>query len=67
MKTVREVENWHTTEMKRVAKLPIEALEYTIKDCREAILANPENPKCGQYADTSHYCQMELVKRRGYV
>ncbi len=55
---------WHTGEMKRVSKLSGEALEFTVKDCRAAIMAMPDNPKNSQYADTSHYCQMEQAKRQ---
>jgi hypothetical protein len=55
---------WHDEEKRRVAKLPSESLEYIIKDCSEAIYAMPDNPKNSQYADTSHYCAMELRKRR---
>jgi hypothetical protein len=56
--------NWHTQEINRVKKLTDEMLRYNILDCREAIAANPENPKCGQYTDTMHYCYAELRKRQ---
>ena len=55
---------WHTQEMKRVSKLPCDQLLFTRKDCLEAMIANPDNPKNGQYADTAHYCGMELAKIR---
>jgi hypothetical protein len=58
-----KTENWHTTEMRRVSRLSVDALWYTMRDCEAAIRANPDNPKCGQYADTAHYCGMELRKR----
>ena len=58
------MENWHTEYMKKCRKKPIAALRYIIQDCRNAILAMPDNPKCGQYQDEIHYCHMEL-KRRG--
>lgn len=54
----------HAEEIKRVSKLPDESLLFIIKDCREAIYAMPDNPKNGDYADTSHYCGMELHKRQ---
>jgi hypothetical protein len=34
-----------------------------IQDCKRAMAAMPENPKCGQYADEIHYAGMELRKR----
>lgn len=40
-----------------------EALRFTIKDCQEAINANPQNPNNGYYADEINYCAMELKKR----
>ncbi|KZX57797.1 hypothetical protein A3709_19430 [Halioglobus sp. HI00S01] len=55
--------NWHTTEIDRVSKLCDNALAFTINDCREAIAANPDNPKCGQYQDTIHYCHAEQQRR----
>lgn len=39
-------------------------LAWTIKDCREALQANPQNPKAGYYQDEIHYCAMELQRRR---
>ena len=56
-------ENWHTLEMARVKKLSYAALLYTIQDCRDAVEANPDNPKNGQYMDTGHYCSMEITRR----
>jgi hypothetical protein len=56
-------ENWHTLEMARVKTLSYAALLYTIQDCREAVEANPDNPKNGQYMDTGHYCSMEITRR----
>jgi len=42
-------------ENKRFWNLPEFALRYIIVDCREAMAANPDNPKCihgpGNYAD----------------
>ena len=55
--------NWHTQEMARIAALSEDALIYTMNDCAEAIEANPENPKNGQYMDTIHYCGMEMKKK----
>jgi hypothetical protein len=55
--------NWHTLEMARVSRLNYDSLVYTINDCHAAMRANPDNPKCGQYADTAHYCGMQLKAR----
>ena len=62
---VSENGNWHSDEMARVKKLSMDALVFTAQDCREAIAANPDNPKNGQYADTAHYCGMEIRRRQG--
>ena len=40
------------------------SLRYTIKDCKEAIAANPNGHKAGYYADEIHYCAMELNRRQ---
>jgi hypothetical protein len=55
---------WHTDYMAKCKALTIESLEFIRADCRAAIQANPEGPKVGQYLDESHYCSMELVKRK---
>ena len=39
-------------------------LLHVMQDCAAAMAANPDNPKCGQYADERHYCAMELERRR---
>lgn len=57
-------DNWHSEYMKKVKVLCTHALIYIISDCRNAIRAYPENPKCGQYEDEIHYCSMELARRR---
>ena len=54
---------WHKEEQDRLSTLSSDSLRYTAKDCREAIYANPANPKNSDYADTAHYCSMELRKR----
>ncbi len=40
-----------------------DALKFAIKDCREAMAANPDNPKNGVYADTIHVCSQHLQNR----
>jgi hypothetical protein len=55
---------WHSECIAKCKKLSNEQLLFIQKDCREAIQANPEGSKVGQYLDESHYCSMELVRRR---
>ncbi len=40
------------------------ALYFIMRDAREAIKANPENPNAGYYADEVHYAAMELRRRK---
>lgn len=54
----------HNEYQKKVKGKSEAELLYTIKDCREAIEANPDNVKCGDYADEISYCSMELKRRR---
>lgn len=56
---------WHSDYLAMVKKLPNESLRYIIEDCRNAMAANPSNPKWGQYADEVHYCHMEINRRLG--
>ena len=56
---------WHSEYMAMVKTLPNESLRYIIEDCRNAMAANPSNPKWGQYADEVHYCHMEIKRRLG--
>lgn len=51
---------WHSEYMAKVKTMPTDSLQYVIKDCRNAIEALPENPKCEQYMDEIHYCATEL-------
>ena len=55
--------NWHSETMANFKSKSNDALCYIIQDCKRAIAAMPENPKCGQYADEIHYAEMELRKR----
>ena len=56
---------WHTDYMAQIKNYTLTGLQYVITDCKEAIRANPENPKCQQYADEVSYCAMELKRREG--
>lgn len=53
----------HAHWMKKVKTMTISELQYVIKDCTEAITANPDNPKCSEYTDIKIYCGQELRKR----
>ena len=56
--------NWHSRYMEMVKSMSTDSLRYVIKDCRNAIEALPENPKCEQYMDEIHYCATELRIRK---
>jgi hypothetical protein len=51
---------WHSEYMAKVKTMSTDSLRYVIQDCRNAIEALPENPKCEQYMDEIHYCATEL-------
>jgi len=54
---------WHSQTIDSFAEKDTDALKHIIKDCQEAIKANPANPKTSQYADEIHYACMELNNR----
>ena len=54
----------HAGYAKKVKTLSEESLKFIIKDCKDAIKANPENPKVSHYTDEIHYCAMELKARQ---
>lgn len=54
----------HERYPKSLRAKSVESLRFVIRDCQQAIAANPDNPKNGYYADEIAYCGMEL-KRRG--
>ena len=54
---------WHSETMAAYRLLTVESLTHIILDCKQAIQAMPENPKCGQYQDEIHYAAMELASR----
>lgn len=54
----------HVRYPKSLRDKPVESLRFIIRDCREAIAANPEGDKAGYYADEIHYAAAEL-RRRG--
>ena len=56
--------NWHKETMAKMKKAPADSLIFIIRDCKEAIKANPDNPKNGRYADEISYAAMEISARR---
>ena len=54
---------WHSEYAELCKHRSDESLQYIIDDCRAAMLAMPDNPKCSQYADEAHYCGMEITRR----
>lgn len=56
---------WHSEYMKLCRARDLDSLFYVHADCINAMAANPQNPKCGQYADEAHYCAMEIRRRKG--
>ena len=63
MHTFKDIHVNHADYQRKVKALTDEELRFTIKDCREAMAAYPENPKCNYYADEIHYCHKELRNR----
>ena len=55
---------WHSEYISHVKKSDTDSLNYIIDDCRNAIEAMPDNPKCEQYMDEILYRTMELMRRR---
>lgn len=53
----------HSKYQKKVRKMTDASLKFVIKDCKEALEANPEGPKAGYYTDEIHYCAGELHRR----
>lgn len=53
----------HAQYQKSLKTKSVESLRYIIKDCQEAIAANPDNKKNGYYSDEICYCGMELNRR----
>ena len=54
----------HTAYQKKVRSIETASLQFIIRDCQEAIRANPNGPKAGYYADEINYCSMELRRRQ---
>ena len=54
---------WHSETIERLLYVSSDTLCYMIQDCKRAMAAMPDNPKCGEYADTIHYAGMALKQR----
>jgi hypothetical protein len=54
----------HKNYPKALKTKSLPALLFIIKDAREAIAANPDNPKNGYYADEINYAGMEINRRK---
>jgi len=55
---------WHSQYIAMTKGMSLDSLLHVMQDCAAAMAANPDNPKCEQYADERHYCAMELERRR---
>tara|TARA_R110002095_G_scaffold19682_1_gene22158 strand:+ start:1377 stop:1787 length:411 start_codon:yes stop_codon:yes gene_type:complete len=53
----------HAEYIAATKKKSLEALFYIIKDCRNVMRHQPDNPNFGYYADEICYCRMELNRR----
>ncbi len=54
----------HTEYQEAVKTKSDSSLLFIIKDCQEALTANPEASNASYYADEICYCGMELKKRK---
>jgi hypothetical protein len=51
----------HASYQKNLKKKSVEELRYIIKDASGAMLAMPDNPNNGYYADEVNYAAMEIM------
>jgi|TARA_X000001316_G_scaffold3374_1_gene661 hypothetical protein len=58
--------NWHSDYIRNCKKRSVDSLRYVIEDCRQAMIAMPDNPKAGQYQDEIIYCFAELKRREKF-
>lgn len=54
----------HAEYQKKTRKMTIDQLIYTIVDANQAMLASPDSPNSGYYADEINYCVMEVKRRQ---
>ena len=57
----------HTNYPRRLRTKSETELRFIVKDCQDAIRANPENPNSGYYADEIHYAAAELRGRAAKI
>lgn len=57
----------HDATIKRFKTLPDNTLEFIVRDCAEAVLVFPGNPKNSEYNDTALYAAQELANRRDFI
>ena len=53
----------HSEYPKSLKSKTDEQLLFIIKDCQEALVANPDNQNAGYYSDEICYCSMEWASR----
>ena len=53
----------HANYITKTTNMTESQLKFTIKDCREALDANPYTVNWSYYADEICYCGMELKRR----
>jgi hypothetical protein len=54
----------HAAYQAKVKGMTVAELRWTVKDCKEALAANPSTPKAGYYQDEINYCCQELSSRK---
>lgn len=54
----------HLEYQKKCRSMSEESLLYVIKDCQEALTANPKAENASYYSDEICYCGVELSNRR---
>tara|TARA_R110002072_G_scaffold9300_1_gene45423 strand:- start:719 stop:952 length:234 start_codon:yes stop_codon:yes gene_type:complete len=54
----------HGAYQRKTKAMTEEELYYTMRDCKQAMEANPNGINDGYYADEINYCSMELYQRK---
>ena len=54
----------HDAYRRKVRGMSDDSLRWVIRDCREALDANPDTDKASYYQDEICYCEMELAARQ---
>lgn len=53
----------HEGYARKTRGMSVRSLEFTIKDCKEALKEQPDSPNFDYYCDEINYCQQELKRR----